>query len=74
MSCKVCRIKWPFHNFKTLSCHLPGRTEETHEKRQSGYPLTGSRFETGTSRIITRSANHPAVTFNALRNDAENVF
>jgi hypothetical protein len=27
-----------------------GRTEENHQKHQSGYPVSGPRFEPGTSR------------------------
>jgi hypothetical protein len=28
--------KWPWPNFKVLSWHSPGETEENHEKHQSG--------------------------------------
>jgi hypothetical protein len=49
--------------FKGLSRHLPEGTEKNHEKPQSGWLVTGPRFETGTSRIRSRSANHSAVTF-----------
>jgi hypothetical protein len=35
--------------FKVLSQHLPVGTEENHEKPQSGQPVSGPRFEPGTS-------------------------
>jgi hypothetical protein len=31
---------WP--NFKVLSRHLPGGTEEDHKKLQLGWPVTGA--------------------------------
>jgi hypothetical protein len=37
--------------FKILSQHSPGGTEENHQKLQSGFSVSRSRFETGTSRI-----------------------
>jgi hypothetical protein len=38
-------------------------TEEKHETPQSGEPMSGPRFETGTSRIGTRIVNHSTTTF-----------
>jgi hypothetical protein len=64
MSWKVYGRKrfWP--NFKGISQHLPGRTEEYHEKPQSGMPVSRPRYEPGISRI--RTANHSTTTFGAL--------
>jgi hypothetical protein len=31
MNCKEFGRKWPWSNFKVLSCHLPGGTEESHK-------------------------------------------
>jgi hypothetical protein len=46
--------------FKVLFRHLPEETEEKHEKPQSGWPVSGLRFESGTSPIRRWSANHSA--------------
>jgi hypothetical protein len=43
--------------FKALSRSLPGGNEKKHERTLSEYPISGQRFESGTSRIIS------AVTF-----------
>jgi hypothetical protein len=45
--------KQSWSNFKALPRHLPGGTEEVYEKPQSGLPVSGPRFEPGTSRIQT---------------------
>jgi hypothetical protein len=44
---------WP--NFKVLSWHLNGGTEEIHEEAQSGYPVSEPRFEPWTCLIRSRS-------------------
>jgi hypothetical protein len=41
----------------TVDMHLPRGTEETHDKPQSGYPVSRPRFEPGTSLIRSRSWN-----------------
>jgi hypothetical protein len=41
--------------------NFPGGTEKTHEKPQSGQPVSGPRFEPGTSLILIGSANHPTI-------------
>jgi hypothetical protein len=45
---------------------LPVGTEENHEKPQSGQPVSGPRFEPGTSWIQSRSANHSTTTFGRM--------
>jgi hypothetical protein len=40
---------WP--NFKVTIQHLAGGTEEDHERPQSGWSISGPRFETGISQI-----------------------
>jgi hypothetical protein len=49
-----------FH--RVLSRNLPGGTKENHENPQSAHPVSGPRFEPGTSLIRCRSANHSAAT------------
>jgi hypothetical protein len=49
-------------NFKVLSRHLPGGTDEDHENSQSWQPVSGPRFEPVTSRI-RRSVDHSTTTF-----------
>jgi hypothetical protein len=51
---------WP--NFKVVSRHFPGGAEGNHEKSQSLWPVSGPRFEPGTSRIRSRSVNHLTMT------------
>jgi hypothetical protein len=51
---------WP--NFKVLSRHSPGRTEENHENNQDSW-LSGPTFEPRTSRIRSRSVSHWTMTF-----------
>jgi hypothetical protein len=41
--------KWSWPNFKVLSWHLPGGTEENHEKPQSGLLVSRPRFNPGPS-------------------------
>jgi hypothetical protein len=48
---------------KVLSQHLPGGTEENHEKPQYEELVSRPRFEHGTSRIRSRSANHSTTMF-----------
>jgi hypothetical protein len=50
-------------HFKVLSWYLPGRTDENHEKLQSGWPVSGLRFKPGTSQIRSRSVHHSTTTF-----------
>jgi hypothetical protein len=38
-------------SFKLLSQNLHGGTEENYSEPQSGYPVSGPRFEPGTSQI-----------------------
>jgi hypothetical protein len=56
--------------FKILSWHLPGGTEESHEKPQSGKPISGSTFEPRTSRIRSRSDNHSS-RYSVLLHEAQ---
>jgi hypothetical protein len=58
---RIRKRSWP--NSKLLSRHLPGETEESHEKTKSGQPVSGPRFEPGTSRIRIRCVNHLTTTF-----------
>jgi hypothetical protein len=44
--------------FEALYRHLTEMTEANHEKPQSGYTVSGLRFELGTSRIQSKRANH----------------
>jgi hypothetical protein len=37
--------------FKALSWHFPGGTEKNHNKSQSGYPVSRTRFELETFKI-----------------------
>jgi hypothetical protein len=46
--------------FKAMSRYLPGGSEENYKEPESGYQVSGPRFEPGTFRIRSRSANHPA--------------
>jgi hypothetical protein len=41
---------WP--NFKVLSRHSPGRTEEKPQKSQSMYLVFGPRFELGLPKYV----------------------
>jgi hypothetical protein len=56
--------------FMVISRHLPGGTDENHEKLQLEYPASGSRFEIGTAPIQSSSANYSVATlgFTAPRN------
>jgi hypothetical protein len=47
---------------KVLPRHLPRRTEENDGKPQSGQPVSGMRFEPGTSRTQSRNFNHLTTT------------
>jgi hypothetical protein len=51
MNWKEYGRKWMWLNFKVLSWHSPGRTEENNEKPQSGQLVVGPRFKHGPSRI-----------------------
>jgi hypothetical protein len=44
-----------------ISHNLPGEAEEKQEKTRSAYPIPGTRFESGTSKIW-RNGNHTAPT------------
>jgi hypothetical protein len=46
--------------------YLCGGTEVNHEKSQSGYAVSGPRFEPGTSKIRNRSVNHSTTTFGTI--------
>jgi hypothetical protein len=48
--------------FKLLSLHLPGGTEEHHEKLQSGEQVR-EELQTQEPRIHNRSANRSTATF-----------
>jgi hypothetical protein len=63
MNWEGCRRKRPFPNFKVLSWHSPGGTEEGHEKHQSGWSVSIPLFETMTSRLLSRRVNHSSTTF-----------
>jgi hypothetical protein len=45
---------------KVLSRHFPRGIHENKENSQSKYPVSGPRFEPGTSRIRSRSAKYLA--------------
>jgi hypothetical protein len=49
--------------FMVVSRHLPEGTEENHEQ----ISIFGPGFETGSSRIRSRRANHSAVTFGDVK-------
>jgi hypothetical protein len=49
--------------FKVLSRHMSGGTEENHENPQSEQQVSGPRFEPETLWIWSRSANHSTATF-----------
>jgi hypothetical protein len=51
MNWKVFGSKGSWPKFKELSCHSSVGTEENHETPQTAYPVSRSRFETGTSRV-----------------------
>jgi hypothetical protein len=51
--------------FKVTSRHSLGGAEEIHEKPQSVKPISGTRFEPGTSQIRNRSINHSTTTLGA---------
>jgi hypothetical protein len=59
LNCKEFGRKLSSPNFKLLTRHSPGGTEEGHEKPQLEWP----KFESGTSRIRSRSVNHSTLTF-----------
>lgn len=44
--------------FKVLPHYLPGWTEEIHDEPESGYAVSGPRFETGSSRTHKTANNH----------------
>jgi hypothetical protein len=58
MNWKGCGRKRLWPNFKVLCQHVRGGNEENHEEPQSGQPISGPRYESGTSRIRSRSVNH----------------
>jgi hypothetical protein len=45
---------------------LPGGTEEIHEILKSEDPVSGLRFEFGTSRMGRRSVKHATTTFDVI--------
>jgi hypothetical protein len=49
-----------------LSLYLPERTVENYEEPQSGKPVYEPRFESGTSRMQSRSVNNSTTTFGLL--------
>lgn len=51
---------------KALSWHLPGAKWGKPQKPQSGLPISGPRFKSGTSQLQSRSTNHSAVMFNGI--------
>lgn len=55
----VAYFKGPYQN-------LTGGTVETHRKLQSGYPVSGSRFEAGIFRIRSRNENDSSVTYGVV--------
>jgi hypothetical protein len=52
---------WP--NFKVLSLHSHGRTEEKHKSLNHDSRSLRLRFESGTSRIRSKRVNHSTTTF-----------
>jgi hypothetical protein len=52
---------WP--NYKVLSCHWLEGAEESHEKPQSGFPVSGSRFKPGTSMNTKHDVYHSITGF-----------
>jgi hypothetical protein len=65
-NCKEFGRKRSYCNLKVLSRHSPEGTEEKHEKPQLGWPVFGTRLETGTCRIRSRSVNHSTTTFSLI--------
>jgi hypothetical protein len=53
---RICK-KAAVTKFQLLSKHLPGETDENHEKPQSEYPVSGLRFEPELSGLLSGSAN-----------------
>jgi hypothetical protein len=47
---------------RDISTVVGWRTEENHDKPQSGQPVSGLGFEPGTSRIPSRSVSHSTIT------------
>jgi hypothetical protein len=45
----VQRGAWEGDGREVVSQQRPGWTEENHKKPRSGYPVSGTRFETGAS-------------------------
>jgi hypothetical protein len=50
MNCKGFGRKQSLNNFKILSLHSNGGTEENHKKPQSEEPVSGPRSEPGPSK------------------------
>jgi hypothetical protein len=63
MNWKEFGRKQSWHNFKTLSQHLLGGTEENHKNLTEDSRLPGPRFEPGTSGKRSRSVTHSTTTF-----------
>jgi hypothetical protein len=59
---KGCGRKRSWYNFKMLSQHTLGWTEENHETPHSGQPASEPGYEPGTFRIW-RTANHSTTGF-----------
>jgi hypothetical protein len=57
MTCERFGRKQSWPNFKALFWHLPGGTEENHDKSQSWQLVSRPRFESRTSQIW-RGVNH----------------
>jgi hypothetical protein len=56
------RKRW-WLNLKVLFRYVPGGAKKNHEKPQSGYPVSGPRFEPVNSQIRSRSVNNSTTTF-----------
>jgi hypothetical protein len=44
-------MKWSLSNLRLLTWHLPGGTEENHEKYKSGHQVCWPRVKVGTAQI-----------------------
>jgi hypothetical protein len=58
--------------YRILSLHLPGGTEERHEQPYWGQPVSGPRFEPGTSQIRSRNVIYATTTFGTTTTTSDN--
>jgi hypothetical protein len=63
MNVKGFGRKRPWPNFKLISQYSPGGTEENYKSLSQDIPVCGPRFEPGSFRIRSGSADHTTTTF-----------